>query len=196
MAHTHTLDGLMIKLVEAEKFFYELDRNMAELEVHVIEQFSTFCYGAFNYLLHQTPQWTGNAAANWNVNIGSPDTSQHVDLLAEAKRGSEKIRSYDVLPGGPFQKGHDQAMSMAKARNNGTFRHITLKNDVYLSNSSRTLYGASYIEYLESNLGNFLRPENNPGHMVANTILTFGDMLVGYGDDLEQLTLPFGGFKR
>ena len=177
-----------------KSFFEDLDRAFEDLQVHATKQFQMFCYGVFEYVLYQTPQWTGNAAANWNVSTGSPDERIPADLLDLAQYNTDKSGKFATLPGGPFKKGDRQAVDIAIGRNYAEFDRITLKDEVFLANSSESLSGKSYIMHLEQNPGNFLRAENEPGHMVSRAIATYSSLRVEH--DFKQLSLPFGGFIR
>ena len=185
----------MLEIIGAEKFFADLDKAVIELEAYVVDQYRTFCYGVFYHLVSETPQWTGNAAANWNVSTGSPDTesSDWVLQLAEENPESE-AHKYPVMPGGPFRKGHEQAVAMALAANDTVFPGILLTDKVFLANSAENLKGESYIFHLETNPSNFLRPENDGGGMVRRTVETFESLHVT--KDFKQLSLPYGGFTR
>jgi len=177
-----------------ESFFIALEQEMDKLQAHVEDQFRTFCYGVFHHVVNTTPQWTGNAAANWNVSTGSPDTGMHIEWLAEAEEGGEKLRGFPIFPGGPFQRGHEAAVKMAEEHNAPVFKQILLTDTVYVSNSATNLDGESYIMRLEQNPDDFLRPENKPGEMVKSAILTFDSLNVEW--DLKQINLPYGGFSQ
>lgn len=181
----------MLRIDNPQYFFSQVDAQIAELEKYAAEQFQTFCYGVFEYLLYQTPQWTGNAASNWNVSLDAPDETVHHALLEEAQMSGESVGKFPIIPGGPFAKGHELGIGLATQRNAHIFDSITLKNDVYMANSATNLDGKSYMQHLEENPGDFLRPENEPGHMVANAITTFNTVWVAQGP--EQLRLPFIG---
>ena len=171
----------MFKLEGLDAFVRGMDDWIKEVEKEAIEVYRGIAVGAFFMVAENTPQWSGNAASNWNLSVGSPDTSVITELLEQY---TDKMFFSDIL-GGQFidapvnAKGDPKAIALAANYNSGNQYRITdLDAKVFISNSSVNLDNEAYIQMLEDNAGGFLRPENEPGHMVQETVAALG---VTYG---------------
>lgn len=82
-------------------------------------------------LVRQTPQWTGNAAANWNVGINSPDTTFTV-YYDESDIGDD---GSDDLEGVGRHKGHSTAVSRALRRNETKIATLRRSDRVFFTNA-------------------------------------------------------------
>lgn len=130
---------------------------------------------AYGVVLEETPQWSGNAAANWNFSLGSPDESvDHTfkhDLehstAPHALRYSMEAKS----------KGDPEAIQYAVQKNAGKESNVSFGSPVYITNNATNLSGESYIHMLELNPNNFLRPENEPGHMTFTAMDRLGRLI-------------------
>lgn len=165
----------MFRLDNEAEFIRGIKKFEAELDKTVEEVYRGWSVMLFGRILRTTPQWTGNAASNWAYNVGSPsyDTSQVI--IMEAERAEEQ-----GVPIKPKKMGHPEAISMARSANTGKEKTVKLTGKdnlptIYISNASKSLTGKSYITYLESNPNNFLRAENEPGHMVARASDFYGN---------------------
>jgi len=83
-------------------------------------------------LVRQTPQWTGNAAANWNVGVGSPDDSYTVfydesDIAGDDGDDLSSTR----------HKGHSTAVSRALRRNEARIASIRRGDKVFFTNAAQ-----------------------------------------------------------
>lgn len=85
-------------------------------------------------LVRQTPQWTGNAAANWNVGIGSPDNN-FVVYYDESDIGDDGSEA--SLDGAGRHKGHSTAVSRALRRNEPRIASIRRGDRVFFTNASK-----------------------------------------------------------
>lgn len=148
---------------DLDEFLLGLERWHQEAALEAVQVYKGIAVSVFNYVTHETPQWTGSAAANWNLSIGVPDFN--VDLSLKASQSTA-----DRLMGvGALQKGDEAAIQRAATRNAGRAEAITsLRTPVYLANAAQDLQRQTYIRLLEDNPNNYLRPENEPGHMLAN----------------------------
>lgn len=173
----------MFKVGNATEIARILDTVVDGIEEEVTDVFRGYCVALFHNLVAETPQWSGNAAANWRLSVGTPDTSEDSLLLAESKFAGKS--------GVVHEKGDPKALRIAAEENNGRDQDISLFTPVYISNSSQSLSGESYIMQLETNPNDFLRDVNEPGHMVERTEVT-GDLGVlgpAQVQGLQRLTL-------
>lgn len=54
-----------------------------------VEDYRDLIWETFLRLLNQTPQWSGHAAANWNIGVGAPDVAVHDMYLKDDQRDSD-----------------------------------------------------------------------------------------------------------
>jgi hypothetical protein len=48
----------------------ELEETLTKMRREAAQVYRGYSIVAFNFVLRETPQWTGNAAANWNYDVG------------------------------------------------------------------------------------------------------------------------------
>jgi len=153
----------MIKISGTSKFISGIDKWLADTDKELDDAFRGFCVMAFHRLVTETPQWSGSAATNWNLSTGSEDTSTQEKLQVKAWESANQD------DWGPVSiKGDPLAVGLAIQRNMGKDAKIKVGDEVYISNSAKSISGQSYIMMLEENPENFLRTDNEPGHMVEN----------------------------
>lgn len=152
----------MLKVHNAKQFIRSLERQIDAMERHCEQVFRGYVTAVFHRLVMETPQFSGNAVANWNVSVGSPDFSVNLGWKHD----------YDPSADGPrFSKGATAAaMDAVFSSGDILSGSFSLGSTYYISNAAENLKGQKYIAFLEENPNNFLRPENNPGHMVERTV--------------------------
>lgn len=167
----------MLKVTDAsiKKFDAELDAWFAKTTQRILYAYRGLSAAVFNYVAWETPQWSGSAAANWNIRFGyiSDETDMSLKASNTSERGSlsgprNLARMKFGVP--TAQKGDPRAVQIAAARNAGRLTSITGAFEsvpVYITNNAKGLSGEAYLQMLEANPNNFLRPVNDPGHMVA-----------------------------
>lgn len=159
----------------------------------VTEVYRGLAINAFHYVAMNTPQWSGNAASNWNIGLGTVDTTVTYELLSSnvAERASMtgRKRNYPRMKfGAPVaQKGDERGVQVATARAASKVPAVTLAVPVYISNAAEGLNRESYIQFLETNPDNFLRAVNEPGHMV--TLAALKGNSFGVLNDFQITTL-------
>ncbi len=166
------------------KFLAGIDKWIKDTQEEISYVYQGYVERAFNSLLMETPQWTGNAVTNWRVGIGAVNNTFDDFLLRDEERtfhsDAPQHQIVEIEP--KYKKGHPKAIMMAKSINRTAILKIKLENnelpDVYLSNTSKSLSGKSYIQYLED--GGNLRAVNNPGAMVAQTVGRFSNINLSY----------------
>ncbi len=159
-------------------------KAMLRLEAHVTKVFRGYAVTAFQRVVDDTPQWSGNAAASWNFSVGEPDTSvARVITEIPSREASFKV--------------HDRpAIQIAYARNRGKERSVSLTKPVFISNGATSLGGVGYARMLEENPGGYLRPENDGGGMVLKTVDSmqahFASITPAMARTLEQVKIGGG----
>lgn len=194
----------MISFKNANAFIKGIDSWLEETEKELDQAFRGFCVGAFHKVAMETPQWSGNAASNWKLSIGSPDTSVSTELLQANTPAANRVTradqgAYFGYGFGPplYSAGDPYAVQVAAARNRGRDTLIKLGSTVYISNSSESLSGQSYIAMLEANPNNFLRAVNEPGHMVERTAVEMNNLnFVGEREFYELVSLRLGDWDN
>lgn len=192
----------MFIIVNAEEFKTKLNAALLKMKQEVDQEYCGFAIGVFHRILRETPQWTGNAVANWNVSKTNFDYSVNYTYreagVAVAERGmttGPKSRRRNRLGTPVAIKGDPRAIAFAANRARSTLQSITVEDHVYLANAAENLSHKSYIKMLESNPNDFLRPANRPGHMVeytvnaVNALGVFSPVVVG---SLKALSLQVG----
>lgn len=184
----------MIKFKNADAFIKGIEDWILNTEAELDQAFRGFCVGAFHRVVMETPQWSGNAASNWKLSVGAPDTSVSTELLQANLPAANRVTradqgAYYGYGYGPplYAAGDPYAMQIAVGRNQGRDAQIKLGSKVYISNSSESLSGKSYIEMLEANPNGFLRAVNQPGHMVERAASTMGSLNFKGGRDVYEL---------
>ena len=160
----------MLELYGVDAFLKGLDTEMKKIHIKCIETFRGFAVGAFNYVVSNTPQWSGGAAGNWNFFIGGPDYSESHELKITAEFAG------DEWPG-PFEVGNPVGIAVARQRNAGRdSAPLTLDSQIYVCNASSDLDDKTYIQKVEANPQGYLRDINDGGHMLARTVIKFDNL--------------------
>jgi len=158
---------------ELSKFCDGLDSFLEAAHLEAANVYKGFTVAVYHRLLVTTPQWSGNAVSNWNYSMGTPDHSVNTSMLSKYEQ-SHKVAH---LAGPIHDMGDQEGIMMSIQRNTGKAKGITL-GPVHITNASVNMAGDAYIEMLEKNPNNFLRQENEPGHMVEHAAAYAGNMQV------------------
>lgn len=179
-----------ISSTERTRVLSEISRVRTEIHQEVLDIFRGFVLVAYDSVLDKTPQWTGHAAAQWNIGVHSLDVSKSNVFLAENIAVSEAIRSKSRLDklAPAKQKGDVAAINEAKGRQTGDVERMQLKDMIYISNSVEAALRGSYASKLEENPNNYLRDVNLPGQMIMRTLHWFNSRLAVI-DETAQLHL-------
>jgi len=151
-----------------------LDDFLKEVNQEAVYVYRGFTVAVYHRLLMTTPQWTGNAVSNWNYSVNKPDYSVST-VIRDGYLGGERLGF--VQAGPKHVKGdRSEGMQLSLQKNAGRSKTVVF-NPVFLTNATSHL-GEGYIALLESNPNNFLRTENEPGHMVEKAEAYAGNMQV------------------
>ena len=158
----------MISFTNLDEFIGGINKAIVDIEREVTEVYRGYCVAAFHHVLMETPQWSGNAAANWEFGVDYESTSPIMTGLLNVSGAAIDPQAEKGLGAGYT------AISMAISSNKG--REMEIRDagaQIYITNSSENLSNESYIEKLEENPNDFLRSANRPGHMVEYTVREF-----------------------
>jgi len=171
-----------VSAAEKLRFKRAVKVTKAKLRKEMTDVFKGYVTVAFNMLVDETPQWTGHAAAQWNIGVNMLDMSKS-SLFIDDRVGISDIFDDD----GPVSetklskqikcKAHPTAVDEAKKRNSDKVLQIALDKVIFLSNNAEDLFEGSYVEMLEENPNNYLRRVNRPGHMVMRTVGWFNSRM-------------------
>ena len=146
----------MFHIENAEDFTRQLRAKVLAMRMACDEITRGYVTAVFHWVAMETPQWSGNAAANWNFSLGAPDLSVSHTFKANSLRWVPK-----------FSKGETSTVMSAVNRARGSIQSMTVMGpSAFISNAAESLDNQRYIQHLEDNRSNFLRPVNNPGHML------------------------------
>jgi len=158
--------------VEKERFLAALKKRQTEINKEVLDVFKGFVTVAYSMVVDETPQWTGHAAAQWNIGINHIDVARSHLFLKDHLAMSRAVKGKYDGPIEPKRKGHSAAVEEAKRRQSGFIQQIRLADIIFISNNVEDLLTGAYARKLEENPNNYLRDENgpDPGHMIAKTL--------------------------
>jgi hypothetical protein len=100
-----------------------VDLTFKKLQEMPSEVFRDYVWQVFLRVLRETPQWSGKAAANWNLSIGSPNFNFD-DTLGDAVD----------LHGVAHARGDERWLRVARARNKPIVARIKARDKVFISN--------------------------------------------------------------
>lgn len=120
---------------------------------------------ALDYILKNSPQYSGDFVANWNFSINTPD-----DTFIQAKLvDTDKSWKGEVEP---FKLGDYPAIAEARNRNRGKDKGYKLGDTFYLTNAS--FHNETYAVKIETGAIRF-RPDNAGGEApVRNALEVIG----------------------
>lgn len=164
-----------------------------------LEHFRAAVWAVFTKLVYTTPQFSGRAAANWNIGIDAPDFSVDYDageqmeiVPAKAGAGHEKFSTFK-----PLHTGHNRWAEFALDNNRYKRRLIMSGTRVFISNAvqgdvdtvnNRT--SPYYLSDLQSPTywRERLRLQNMPYETVTEVLMTesWRELMNLRGDSNEQ----------
>lgn len=154
-----------LKPLNLSEFNSAIDAALTALERDVTHAFRGFSLTVFRELVENSPQWSGNLAANWNVGINAP-AGEYNELVD--KRGAWYGHADQPSRGDfdPRVRGHAYAVGVAMGRNLPRLRAIGLRDRVHISNET------AYLMQVEDDVSDegespYIRPENKIDGVVA-----------------------------
>jgi len=182
----------MVSITPADRatFRSDLSKARASLEVELEDIYKGFVVVAYNMILDETPQWTGHAAAQWNIGRNHIDVSRSHRYLKDRLSVSQSARDKTTGDTALKHKGDMEAIDEAKRRQSGAVSQIKLADVIFISNNVEDLLTGGYAQKLEENPNSYLREANDPGHMVMRTVEWFNSRLLVLSEaDQKKLRL-------
>lgn len=134
-----------------QKWFSNVEKAAAQAAVGLAKV-------AFNHILENSPQYSGDFVANWNV--GLKPSSRFVTFGGSGTR----LNAYGhYVPLKPFQRGDSPAIDHAKSR--AQWPTLTLGQSIFLSNSAA--HDEPYALKIEDGTIKFRPVNGDAGHVVA-----------------------------
>lgn len=152
-------DGVEIKGLDAfdrqvKAWFGAVEKAAAQEAVGLAKQ-------AFDNILINSPQFSGDMVANWAVGVGAPVVSVKVDVIP----GAARFRGHTDEQGiEPFGRGDYPAIEYAKSH--ATWTTPKLGQTIYLSNSA--VHDEPYAWLIEGGKINFRSVNSGADHVVRN----------------------------
>ena len=152
-------DGVEIKGLDAfdrqvKAWFGAVEKAAAQAAVGLAKQ-------AFDNILINSPQFSGDFTANWRHSVGAPDTRFTVNAISGAARFRGHTDEHGVEP---FGRGDSVAIEYAKSH--ATWTTPKLGQTIYLSNSA--VHDEPYAWLIEGGKINFRSVNSGADHVVRN----------------------------
>lgn len=109
-----------------DQFLRELEEEQRSMNAWVQLKYYLLVQIVFSEILHGTPQWSGNLAANWYVGVNSMPESEHT-IPEKAAFWDSPTHAVE-----PHQMGDAPAMSISEPRVEGLV--FSIYDDVYIYN--------------------------------------------------------------
>ena len=189
-----------IKPEDKNKFLQDFKKALAAINQEVVEVYRGYVLNALHAVVRETPQWSGGAASNWNLDWGAPTYRVDTDLKSSA--AVDRVGS--LLGLNVKDKRDKRAWEIAFSRAVGTVNGLSALvleprgafklPTIFINNAAKELDGTLYIQHLEENPNNYLRKENEPGHMVYYAVQSMnglgpGGAINGYVGPLRRIRL-------
>lgn len=113
-------------------FMTALNLEMARLDREISFVFYKWTARIFQELVEDTPQWSGDLAANWNYSVNQPDYSYS---RIPNKTGDDVRVDWHLQNQGVFERGHPNAVMTAMSKF-ATVPQPSWRDVVYFANAT------------------------------------------------------------
>lgn len=120
----------------------------------------------FDKVLIESPQYSGDFAANWKVTIDAPASDFNADAVDKKRRGYPDATGINEFT--PFKRGDPEAIAYAKAH--AAWTPIKLGQSIFISNSAE--HDEKYAWQIEHGIIKF-RPVNAGAGAVGRRSVAF-----------------------
>lgn len=142
-----------------------LEENQKALQVY-----RGLCAEIFEYIIEETPQYSGEAVSNWTLNAKVALLSMQSGIRSEWRaRNAGGVRNTHTK----FWGGNPnmEAIELARAHlRTGLGTVKSLKDTVYIANATQFDDGVKTVGDLEDPQPGWLRAVNLPGHMIQRSV--------------------------
>jgi hypothetical protein len=147
----------MLEIKNKAQVFRQMDDWLAAVEAEIVAVAKGMAREALAVLLENSPQYSGDFAANWNISIGEKDVSFQPLLFGDDKAFPSKD---------PFIAGDAPAISYALAHNAGRLDGFQLGQTIWITNAAA--HDQDYAWMIENNLIKFR--DGNAGEPVFHAL--------------------------
>lgn len=182
---------MQVDITKIETLRSQVKSFQKKTEQEITEVLKGIAISAFEYILEETPQWTGKMVESTRINLNRIDYSG-TDPTALRASGRSDMGKPMVNPsvGGQShkyqrhfarkQKGDQESIANAKTANAGKLDGMTVNDTVIISNNVKGQEDTSYASFVENDRNakgaSFLRAVNRPSGMYANAATHFGNL--------------------
>ena len=181
--------ALVIEIENLEGFIASFEQAVAEVEAEFARAYRMWASSLFAALAKESPQWSGNFAANWNIQLDAEST--RYEQITEY--AGDEWANY-VLTGFSVRfRGNQEAVETALARNTPTFVKAAslparelLRKTFFVNNL--TPYADAWANEPSEVLrpGNYIDPAPVPVHHVVLTAdMHWAKVSQGGGNDAQ-----------
>lgn len=110
-----------------------IDLWVKRVESMYVEQYRDLIWATYLRLVKQTPQFSGHAAANWNIGIGAPDSHVYDETLKDEQRAAD-FQSFLAREKGDM-RAVNRAIRRYGGRNGPWSQRVTRRTKVFFTNS-------------------------------------------------------------
>lgn len=175
-------------VTNAGEFALGIDAALRRAELAVLDAYKGMASLAYRYVVKETPQWTGQTAANWRFSFYAPDfsSSKAIKALRQGQRGKNRALHTVWQKGGSYYdagRGNPLAWEGALQSLRGRVNNLGLMGGaearalppIFITNASDWEPGSYPLSALEHppgglNGGLWLRTVNHPGAMMARAV--------------------------
>ncbi len=153
----------MVKFEGEREFNAGIDAWLEAVEQLAVETLRGFTVRLFNKVIENSPQFSGNAVANWRYSVNGEDTSS-TDFFKELFKGRNEESFPAMIEAYSKSNRNDGAEWVAKEISAGRELGVTKLSDViYISNS------VDYADWLAQATESDLRAQNHVGHVISHS---------------------------
>lgn len=182
----------MFQVKNTNLVLQHIDLRVRNNERMLTESYRDLIWKIYRRLLSKTPQWTGHAAANWNMGFGHPDNEIHDNSLRDEydRSGDDGYDRYNTAAVSftARQRGNMRAINKAIKRYGGEkgpwrklvtrdtkvyFTNPVVGNDDMWKSEGTVMYMA---EFQNPSWHSKLRAVNRPYETAAETLHYMGDL--------------------
>lgn len=160
----------MFEIANEAEFDAGLAEWFAQAEALCISAYKGLAAYAYNYVIEETPQYSGETVSNWSLNAGSPLPQTESGIKGEFHsrrlgRGGAHTKFWSGNP-------NMEAMELAMAhRDTGLAGVVSLDEKIYIVNATTfDGRGDRTVADLEDPPAGWLRAVNQPGHMIGRAM--------------------------
>lgn len=160
----------MLKVLNQDRVFAEMDAWLDAVKRELEDIARGLASQALRRLVFNSPQYSGDFAANWRVSINTPDTRFDVGAIVLTPKKGFK----------PFIQGDMPAINRAISNADGNLDAFHLGDTIWIANSAR--HDELYAWKIEDNQISF-----RPGNYGETLRLTLDDLRITYASITPSL---------